>query len=90
MMSSLCALQLEVACVRLVADGKEQRRGPRSRRPDADNNEDNLISVHVRLLEFIKLNSVNGGFCRENGFYDGRPVTTPGSATPRSRKRDVR
>ena len=27
-----------------------------------------------------------GGFCRENGFYDGRPVTTPetmGSRRPR-------
>jgi len=34
--------------------------------------------------------SGNGGFCRENGFYDGRPVTAPGSAIPRSRKRDVR
>jgi hypothetical protein len=34
--------------------------------------------------------SGNGGFCRENGFYDGRPVTTPGSAIPRSRKREAR
>ena len=34
--------------------------------------------------------SGNGGFCRENGFYDGRPVTTPGSASPRSRQRDAR
>lgn len=27
-----------------------------------------------------------GGFCQPNGFYDGRPVTTPGSA-PASRRR---
>jgi hypothetical protein len=30
--------------------------------------------------------SGNGGFCRENGFYDGRPVSTDGRL-PRSLKR---
>jgi uncharacterized protein DUF3551 len=29
-----------------------------------------------------------GGFCQPNGFYDGRPVETPGSA-PASRRRHV-
>ena len=30
-----------------------------------------------------------GGFCRENGFYDGRPVGTPASVAdaPRTRKK---
>ena len=30
-----------------------------------------------------------GGFCRENGFYDGRPVGTPAAVAdaPRSRKK---
>ena len=28
----------------------------------------------------------NGGFCRENGFYDGRPVTTPEDGVRASRK----
>jgi len=27
-----------------------------------------------------------GGFCRENGFYDGRPVGTPGNGGPRRRR----
>jgi hypothetical protein len=27
-----------------------------------------------------------GGFCRQNGFYDGRPVTTPETTGPRSRR----
>ena len=31
--------------------------------------------------------SGNGGFCRENGFYDGRPVTTGGPAAPPRRHR---
>jgi hypothetical protein len=31
--------------------------------------------------------SGNGGFCRENGFYDGRPVTTPEDAVRTTRKR---
>jgi hypothetical protein len=30
--------------------------------------------------------SGNGGFCRENGFYDGRPVTTPETQIRRSRQ----
>jgi hypothetical protein len=30
--------------------------------------------------------SGNGGFCRPNPFYDGRPVVTPGEAVPRSRR----
>ena len=31
--------------------------------------------------------SGNGGFCRQNGFYDGRPVTTPGTVVRRSQSR---
>jgi uncharacterized protein DUF3551 len=31
--------------------------------------------------------SGNGGFCHENGFYDGRPVTTGGPAAPQHRRR---
>jgi hypothetical protein len=34
--------------------------------------------------------SGNGGFCRPNNFYDGRPVTTPGESYPRSRNRRAR
>jgi hypothetical protein len=26
-----------------------------------------------------------GGLCRPNPFYDGRPVTSPGAGTPRSK-----
>jgi hypothetical protein len=28
-----------------------------------------------------------GGFCRENGFYDGRPVRTPEDGTVRRKRR---
>ena len=28
-----------------------------------------------------------GGFCQENGLYDGRPVSTPGDATRPAKKR---
>ena len=31
--------------------------------------------------------SGNGGFCRPNLFYDGRPVVTPGDMTPRAKKK---
>lgn len=31
--------------------------------------------------------SGNGGFCRPNGFYDGKPVVTPGDTVPRGRRR---
>jgi len=31
--------------------------------------------------------SGNGAICRPNGFYDGRPVTTPGETVGRVRKR---
>lgn len=31
-----------------------------------------------------------GGFCEHNNFYDGRPVTTPGEAIARPRKREPR
>lgn len=29
----------------------------------------------------------NGGFCRQNGFYDGRPVTTSATQSRRSQYR---
>jgi hypothetical protein len=31
--------------------------------------------------------SGNGGICRPNGFYDGRPLNTPGEPVRRGRKR---
>ena len=31
-----------------------------------------------------------GGYCRVNGFYDGRAVTTPGDGVTRSRSRASR
>ena len=37
----------------------------------------------VTLAQCRAAISGNGGFCRENGFYDGRPVRTPEDGYPR-------
>ena len=40
----------------------------------------------VTLAQCRAAISGNGGFCTPNGFYDGRPVTTPEDYVPRRRR----
>ena len=48
-------------------------------------------NCYFMTLEQCRANvSGIGGFCAPNPFYDGRPLTTPGEAAPRTKRRSQR
>jgi Protein of unknown function (DUF3551) len=53
--------------------------------------ESNVTNCYFMTIEQCRASmSGNGGFCTPNGFYDGRPVSTPGDVVVRPHRPEHR